>query len=36
MNTHKIAIVTGAAKGIGKAISTRLIRDGFFCGGSGY
>ncbi len=30
MNTHKIAIVTGAAKGIGKAISTRLIRDGFF------
>jgi NAD(P)-dependent dehydrogenase (short-subunit alcohol dehydrogenase family) len=26
---HKIAIVTGAAKGIGKAITERLIEDGF-------
>lgn len=30
MTNKKIAIVTGAAKGIGKAISVRLVTDGFF------
>jgi len=26
---HKVAIVTGAARGIGKAIALRLVKDGF-------
>ncbi len=30
MNKKRIAIVTGAAKGIGKAITSRLISDSFF------
>lgn len=30
MNTNKIALITGAAKGIGKAIVERFVRDGFF------
>ena len=30
MNDNKTAIVTGAAKGIGKEIAKRLVSDGFF------
>ena len=30
MNSKKIAIVTGAAKGIGKAIVERFVKDKYF------